>query len=240
MRRLLIATIVLLLSGHCLAQSPARLVVPHIQASLGEEWWHDIEQAMDDNEVLFVPIDKVGWPEEYPYAPQVQFRIAYTDTEILLQYDVVEQGIRATYATDSGARPYTDSCVEFFLSPNADSLYYNLEVTCIGVATFDGGPLGGDRPRAGSEVMRQIRRHSTLGNQPLGETTDTTHWRLTIAMPHALIIPDGEEISGRTMRANFYKCGDAMTKPHYLSWSPINHPRPSFHQPAQFGYLYFE
>lgn len=240
MHRLLLILTVSLLYVSAAAQTPAQLSVPRLQLTSGGEWWQEIDAAMENGDVPFVMIDRVGWSEQYPYKPQVKFRIAYTESDILLQYDVVEQGTRATWGTDEGARPYMDSCVEFFVAPYSDSLYYNLEVTCIGVATFDGGPMGGERPRAGSEVMQQIRRHSSLGAEPFGDTSEQTQWRLTIAMPINLILPEGESIEGRTMRANFYKCGDQMAVPHYLSWSPIEWSRPNFHLPDQFGYLQFE
>ena len=40
-----------------------------------------------------------------------------------------------------------------------------------------------------------------------------------------------------SIRANFYKCGDKTAHPHYLSWSPIDTPKPDFHRPDFFGEL---
>ena len=40
-----------------------------------------------------------------------------------------------------------------------------------------------------------------------------------------------------SIRANFYKCGDKTAHPHYLSWSPIDTPKPDFHRPEFFGEL---
>ena len=42
------------------------------------------------------------------------------------------------------------------------------------------------------------------------------------------------------MKANFYKCGDRLKQQHYLSWNPIDLPRPNFHCPEFFGELTFE
>jgi hypothetical protein len=42
------------------------------------------------------------------------------------------------------------------------------------------------------------------------------------------------------MGANFYKCGDELPTPHFLSWNPIEWKEPSFHRPEQFGKLIFE
>lgn len=36
-------------------------------------------------------------------------------------------------------------------------------------------------------------------------------------------------------RVNFYKCGDELTQPHYLSWKNIVAPKPDFHRPDFFG-----
>ena len=33
-------------------------------------------------------------------------------------------------------------------------------------------------------------------------------------------------------KANFYKCGDKLPVPHFLSWKPINVPAPDFHLPC--------
>jgi hypothetical protein len=43
-----------------------------------------------------------------------------------------------------------------------------------------------------------------------------------------------------TWRANFYKCGDKTSHPHWLTWNPVDKPRPDFHLPQYFGTLVFE
>ena len=42
---------------------------------------------------------------------------------------------------------------------------------------------------------------------------------------------------GATWRANFYKCGDETSHPHWLSWSPVK--ELNFHAPDDFGELKF-
>ena len=46
-------------------------------------------------------------------------------------------------------------------------------------------------------------------------------------------------LDGRTMRANFYKCGDNTSHPHWGAWNSIGDEL-NFHQPAQFVLLKFE
>ena len=63
----------------------------------------------------------------------------------------------------------------------------------------------------------------------------------------ALIIPTGTAfhsqiatLDGARMTANFYKCGDKLQTPHFLSWNRIDLPSPNFHRPDFFGTLEFE
>ena len=37
---------------------------------------------------------------------------------------------------------------------------------------------------------------------------------------------------GLRARMNLYKCGDDLSHPHFLSWQPIEAPKPNFHLPA--------
>lgn len=201
----------------------------------------EVQQALDENDVPFQMIDKVNWPD-YPYKPTVKFRIAHSDEEIYLQYLVVEDGTRATYGTDFGSHPFMDSCVEFFMIPSAtDSIYYNLEMNCIGHGTFDGGALRRPRTRFADDVLSQIRRESTLGDTPFGDRAGEQEWMLTLAIPKSIYsLSEVEPFSGRTVRANFYKCGDEMAVPHYLSWHEVGTERPNFHTPEYFGLIHFE
>ena len=212
-----------------------------------------IENMMDSVSVQFHNIDNTNWPG-YSYKPEVSFRIAYSKDEIYIQYRVKEKYIRAFYTKDEGSAPYEDSCVEFFIIPGeSDTIYYNLELNCIGVGTFAGGPNRKERTRFGTEVTSQIRRLSTLvkknsldkdGNI-LKEGFDTKEgdfeWSLTIALPIKLFsLNKIAPLSGRSVKANFYKCGDDLPEPHYLSWNKVGTERPNFHTPEYFGILCFE
>ena len=42
-----------------------------------------------------------------------------------------------------------------------------------------------------------------------------------------------------SLRANFYKCGDGTSVPHFLSWSHIETETPDFHCPEFFGNMHF-
>jgi hypothetical protein len=40
--------------------------------------------------------------------------------------------------------------------------------------------------------------------------------------------------------ANFYKCADQTSHPHWLTWASVDYPQPKFHLPEFFGRLVFE
>ena len=48
-----------------------------------------------------------------------------------------------------------------------------------------------------------------------------------------------KDVKGKTFRANFYKCGDKLTVPHYVTWSPVETVKPDYHQPEYFGNIKF-
>ncbi len=201
----------------------------------------EVSAMFDKENITFHSIDVINW-DNYSYKPDVKFRIAHSAEEIYLQYVVKEEGVRATFGYDAGSKPYHDSCVEFFMIPSdRDSIYYNLEMNCIGHGTFAGGPDRKQRTRFGDDIMGLIRRQSTLGSKPFGERSGEQEWTLTIAIPKSIYsLSEFADLSGRSVAANFYKCGDKMSVPHYLSWHPIPIPSPNFHTPEHFGQIYFE
>jgi len=199
-----------------------------------------IEKMLDSCKIEFHQIDQLNWPD-FSYKPDVKFRIAYSEEEIFLQYFVKEKYIRAHFTEDDNSFPYKDSCVEFFIIPASDSIYYNLELNCIGVGTFAGGPNRKDRTRFGSVVTSQIRRSSSLGKVGFETKEGDFEWNITIAVPISIFsLSEVKKLSGRIVKANFYKCGDDLPERHYLSWNPILLERPNFHSPDFFGNIYFE
>ena len=219
------------------------LIVAKTAFSTPEPAIEEVIARFDEAGVAWNAIDRVNWPG-YPYKPLAEFRIMHSETEIYLQFHVRENGVRATYGYDFGSLPYTDDCVEFFMIPSdRDSSYFNLEMNCIGHGTFNYGPDRSERHRCGDALISQIRRRSSLGSEPFGTREGEQEWTLTIAIPKRLYAQadlDLTSFSGRTVRANFYKCGDKTAVPHFLSWNPIGTERPNFHTPEWFGALYFE
>ena len=172
--------------------------------------------------------------------PTVRFRIAHTGKHILLHFHVSDTEARAVNDRDNG-RVWEDSCCEFFLSPDGNDTYYNIECNCIGTLLLHFGPAGAERPDAPAEAYAAVRRWSSLGKAAFGHMDGPLEWDLAEIIPcEALFGHEIESFDGRRMKGNFYKCGDKTLSPHFLSWSPIDLPSPAFHCPQFFGELIFE
>lgn len=213
------------------------LIVKKIDAAIQSA--EVIPALLDKEQIEFQPIHTVNWAD-YPYRPSVSFRIAYTDDALLLHYKVKEETARARYGGDNEA-VWTDSCVEFFLSPEEDSIYYNLETNCIGTALLGGGSGRENREHASPSVMKEILRWAGLGHQPFEERTGGVEWEVALVIPNTVFFKHQiSSFAGKTIRANFYKCGDELRTPHFLSWNPIQLEKPNFHCPEFFGTLLFQ
>jgi len=182
----------------------------------------------------------VNWPSLYPSKPEVSFKIAHNGDYLFLQFFVEENEILAEVTEDNGA-VWTDSCVEFFMSPEDSPYYYNLEVNCIGSALL-GYRKGRENVVHGDQaVMKQIKRYPSLGTDAIKKRKGDIKWNMVIAIPVSTYWNSGlKSFNGVKAKANFYKCGDNLTVPHYLSWNPISTQKPNFHAPQYFGEIQFE
>ena len=212
--------------------------VPYIPTSLPLA--NQVPALLDANGVPFAPIAHANWQHQYPYVPRAEFRIAQCAEGLLLHYRVWEQTVRAHYAQDNGD-VWTDSCVEFFCIPDAaDGIYYNLECNCVGTLLLGSGQQKAGRVRAPQQILDTIGRWSSLGRTGFEERPATEPWEVALVVPlQAFFQHRLTTLRGAHVRANFYKCGDALSQPHFLSWAPISLPKPNFHCPEFFGELEF-
>jgi hypothetical protein len=181
-------------------------------------------------------IDATPWPA-FPYKPGVSFSLGYSNHYLLVKYYVTEEHVRARY-TEANDPVYKDSCVEFFIAFNAESKYYNLEFNCTGTCLAGYGSSSLDRELLPVDVIRRIRTHAVL--HPANEAENGIPWELTVLIPFDVFTYHSiTSLSGATSRANFYKCGDDLPKPHFLAWSNIVSATPDFHRPECFGRIQF-
>lgn len=185
-------------------------------------------------------IATVNWENQYPYRPKVSFKIAHNGSHLFIQYFVVENEILAKIKEDNGA-VWTDSCVEFFISFNSSPFYYNAEFSCIGKALLGYRKERKDVVYGNHNIMSSIKRYSSLGIDNFERKKGDFEWNLLLVIPaSAFWMSELESFCGVEARGNFYKCGDDLSTPHFLSWHPINTEKPNFHLPNFFGVLSFE
>ena len=194
--------------------------------------YHDALTVFSDSE--WHAIDTVNWSDQFPYKPSVRFQVLYTPDFLVLHYDVEEDFLRANAMRHNDA-VWTDSCVECFISFDAGKTYFNIEFNLLGTGLIGhGGTIRRERKRLEAGVVDRVTTFTNV-RQAAGKKT----WQLVLAIPLDILGQDGRTLSGTCAEANFYKCGDELPVPHYLSWKPINSPVPNFHLPAYFGKITF-
>ena len=199
----------------------------------------DIAEKILEKSTDLQSINTVNWPE-FSYKPEVEFRIAYCQGNILLKYYVAEENIMAKETRVNGD-VYKDSCVEFFVSPDQNDIYYNFEFNCIGIPHVGYGKVGTKKALIDPEILKSITVRSSLGNQPFDEKTGGHQWEMMIIIPKKCFAFDKDILfKGLKANANFYKCGDNTSKPHYVTWNPVGTKEPDFHQPKYFGEIFFK
>ena len=173
---------------------------------------------------------------EYPYKPEVHFSIAYDSKSVFLKYYVKEAETRAIY-TEINDPVYRDSCVEFFISLDGGLHYYNFEFNSKGTCLAGFGKNRDNRELLSAELIKQISYLPT--GHP--ETADRSNsWELCLMIPVEVFYNESAcDLEGRSVKANFYKCGDDLAQPHFLAWNNIKSQKPNFHLPEYFGELTF-
>jgi len=177
--------------------------------------------------------------------PKTEVKIAYDDTAIYLMFRVEDRYVRAVAAAHQD-NVWEDSCVEFFFTPDSDLSkgYFNLEMNCGGTLVFHFQP-GARKERIVIPVSecRQIRCWHSLPRIIDPEIVEPVTWTLACRLPMVLVEKYSGVITpepGVEWRANFYKCADKSSHPHWLTWSPVDFPKPNFHLPRYFGILAFQ
>ena len=177
--------------------------------------------------------------------PRAQVKIGYDDTAVRVIFRVEDRYVRAVAAQHQDG-VCTDSCVEFFFAPGPDVSpgYFNVEMNCGGTCLFHFQTL----PRVNAMPVPDdlISRIETAHSMPRivdPEVVDPVTWTVEYRLPIDILAgyrPVARPAPGVTWRANFYKCADHTSHPHWLTWSKVDVPRPDVHLPQFFGTLAFE
>lgn len=197
-----------------------------------------------------VPPAEVGFffAHSSEHRPQTTVRLVYDDTGLYVRFDVKDRYVRAV--AESYQDPVCrDSCVEFFVQPKPGGPYFNFEVNAGGVmllycipVTADGTARMDQRDPVPFESVQDMAISHSLPARIDPEIPEPCEWSIEYKIPFTLFEPFLGPLSppdGQAWRANFYKCADATSHPHWGMWSPIPDGR-SFHRPEWFGELIFD
>lgn len=175
------------------------------------------------------------WNTEYPYRPHVSFQIAHTGQSIILHFSVQEEFVKAQYIR-ANEHIWEDSCVEFFISLDNKQTYFNFEFNPLGAGLIGYGPaVKASRVRLSPAEIDSVAIFTELSKSSPAEDKK---WSTIWVIPCSLL--GVGDLSSRTAHANFYKCGDGLPNPHFITWQPIENPTPNFHLPQFFGEVIFE
>lgn len=167
------------------------------------------------------------------------FSIGYSSNALLLKFFVIEEHISARYNQPNDA-VYKDSCVEFFIAFPEELEYYNFEFNCKGSSHVGFGSNRHTRELIQHLLLKDIKTQSSFKTVNM-EGKAMVSWELTIVIPfESFWHHDIKSLKGQMAKVNFYKCGDELPQPHYMSWSPIEADEPNFHLPEFFGLATFE
>lgn len=186
-------------------------------------------------------ITRFSW-EDSGHRPVVQARLLYDEAWLGIIFRVEDQYVRAV-ARNFQDGVCTDSCVEFFVSPLPDSeAYFNFEVNCGGTMLLFRCESRRDNAEVADEDGATIAMAHSLPKIVEPEIAEPTTWTVEYHIPHSLFAKYFESAiptAGTQWRANFYKCGDKTSHPHWGSWAPVDTPRPDFHRPEFFQPILF-
>jgi hypothetical protein len=138
--------------------------------------------------------------------------------------------------------------VEFFVQPNPGKGYFNFEFNCGGamLASYVTDPeriegrLKSCTP-LDRDLAAEVSIYHSLPVTVEPEIEEDIVWYLGFSVPFALLEACAGRIGrvpGQVWRANFYKCGNDTSHPHWGAWSPLD--KRNFHVPADFGDLRFQ
>lgn len=179
------------------------------------------------------------------FRPQVQVRLLHTPEGVYVHFLVEDQYVLTTRTKYRG-EVWKDSCAEFFVQPKPDRGYFNFEITSGGtmLASYHEHPeYQGEKNDGGIPwaLARQIQLYHSAPKILAPETAEPLTWQLEYFLPFELLehyVGPLERGKGE-WRANFYKCAEDNSHPHWGAWAEVVEDL-DFHQPRFFGVLRFE
>ncbi len=187
-------------------------------------------------------------PASSAHRPETLFRLLHDDEALHGVFMVRDRYVRCTHMTYQSA-VYKDACIECFFKPFPEKGHMNFEMNCCGTLLLryvenptrlpDGGFAR--QEEAPQELGARTRIQTSLSGPIAEEIVKPVTWRLRFTIPVLVLetyLGPLRPLAGRQWRANFYKCAEENSHPHWAAWAPIGD-RLDFHQPDRFGVIFF-
>jgi len=185
-------------------------------------------------------------PEGSGHKPVTQVKLLHSPEGLYVIFRIQDQYVRCVH-TQFQEAVYKDSCVEFFVQPKPDGGYFNFELNCGGalLASYIVNPerngLGfKEYTLLSSKDRKQIGIYHSMPGAIDPEIKKKTTWVVEVFIPFGLLekyTGPLKPAEGKIWRANFYKCGDDTSHPHWGAWAPVD--ELNFHLPRCFGSIRF-
>jgi len=186
------------------------------------------------------------YPHSSDHHPVTRVRLVYTPSGIHGIFHVQDQFVRCIH-TGYQEVVWQDACVEFFVKPKPTAGYFNFEMNCGGALLCfyitDATPSADgfvEYLRVPLEDGKLVQIRTTLPAIVEPEVTKPLTWTLQFFIPFALLekyVGPLGDLPGQEWRANFNKCAENNSHPHWATWNPL--PEPEFHLPDYFGRIQF-
>lgn len=200
------------------------------------------------NSVPALEIAHFYQPDRHDHRPETRAKVVYDDTGLYLHFRVDDQYVRSI-ETEYHGKVWEDACVEFFVEPKAGRGYFNFEINCGGTMLlsykedpdWEGDPLRAPG-RVPWELAKQVEIYHSMPETVEPEIAEPVTWNVEYHIPYDIFeayLGDLGDLPGQTWRANFYKCAENNSHPHWASWALIEKEL-NFHQPEFFSEIHFE
>lgn len=216
---------------------------PALDSGWKDADWQNVPALAITN---FMAVPKLGGGD---HRPQTMVKLVYDDRGVYTLFQATDKYVRCVN-TNFQSETCDDSCVEFFVRPKPDAGpeqngYFNFEINCGGAVKCRYTQIAKDGRVVSTRRIDQQDRDSLKVHHSLPATVDPeikkeTVWTIGLFAPFEFferyVGPLGNHC-GQQWRANFYKCGNKTSHPHYGAWAPLD--TMNFHTPRRFGILEF-
>ena len=192
------------------------------------------DNEADFNSACFYPLTNYHWESDPPYRPATYFKMGVVGECLVATLKCYEENPRAVF-TQRDDPVYNDSCLEFFVAPiSGRDEYINVEMNSRATFLCEFGKGKYDRVFLKSFTDAEPAVEAFNGTDAQGAFWGVTA-TLTKEFLSAVYNISKSDIDFETVKANFYKCGDACDVQHYLAFSPVTTLPPGFHNPECFA-----